>query len=341
MKLSVCTTIHGSPKSFEAFLRSIDENTSAGHDFEVVVCLDRIDETIWDFLHDFMDDFREFNLNIPELIIFEHDGFLQSKWQSGLPPFWATLYGEDIAKHAIGQLARFQIKEIDLWMQYATGLNAAVEKSSGDLILLTPADYFVLFDMHEAANRCWERYQKDGGFFAHLSLVAPFAEMATNDHKEFGDLFTEDFGISAFVEPQYWAILKHLMKYHATRIDYPVLAPFDRFWPHNHGIRIVDRKTFDKVGGLSDYFLTKSGPTDIFNRIARNLVSTHKKGLAYPKIKDFIGMEARMASVPLDEPQLEYLYPNPMNQDVVRDMFYKEEAYFKKEHPEWAGFWNV
>lgn len=323
--ISVCATIHNSPKAVEAFIRSIYDNAT-GEDFEVILVSDRNPRNEDDMLTRLADSYPRLSL-IPLI----RDDLISRQWE--LVPFWGQVYGDKIASHAMDQLMRYENDLFDLWLQYAYGLNLAASKAKGDLLLLTPADFVVMCDAHNLNAVCTGKMTTGNGrFFGHFSLAAPF-------DMEDGSL--RDKYRDALISRGYHTVRTWLRLHYADPKDFKKTVPLDRFWPFNHGIRIVDKKTFEEVGGLRDDFLSKPGPTDIFNRMARALAYGAEHARVRKSIEDLTGFRARMASVPFDDdPPIEYLYPNPCDGDVVRTMQYAEEKWVTKHEPKWDNLWK-
>lgn len=324
--LSVCTTMYRQPKCFDAFVRSIAE-MATGEDFEVIAVSDRNTAQVEDGMRRLKEEYDFLWVLFPSPDERVHQQLLNCG-------FYRELYGDKVGSFAETQLQRYQEEEHPLWMQYAWGLNKAAEESRGDFLLLTPGDYVVLTDLHKLAHAVRDYAAIHKGFFGHFSLVAPFV-------RDLSGTLSDAFGFGGGIPNEYTQVLSHLKSWHLERDEYVVTSPFDRFWPFNHGIRIVDRNAWNLSLGLPGYYLTKTGPTDIFNRVARNLSYGNVKGIAYPPIETLTGVRARMAVVPFDDEEpLEYLYPNHCDGDVVRQMRYKEEAHFKEHHPTWVKFWE-
>lgn len=322
--ISVCASIHNSPKSCEAFIRSIYDNAT-GEDFEVILISDRNPPEEDALL-------RQLATSYPRLSLISLDNWHQTGRQWNLIAFWRSVYGMEIGDHAVSQLLRYERDGIDLWFQYAYGLNLAASKAKGEFLLLTPADFVVICDVHKLGKVVEGHATAQGGrFLGHFSLVAPFETVGT------GLLY--DIYEQCEIHPD--SVLKYLMFVHAICADYPMSPGIDRYWPFNHGIRVVDQKTFIEVDGLRDDFLSKPGPTNLFNRMARALVYRPEHARENKSIEELTGFRARMASVPFDDdPPIEYLYPTPCDADMVRKMQHAEEKCVMTEHPELKGLWK-
>jgi len=320
--ISVCSTIHGSPKACSAFIHSIYENAT-GEDFEVVLISDRNSPEEENMLWRLAASFSRLSL------LFSPRSY-QIRRNKDMLPFWAEVYGMEIAEYASRQLDRYKAGEIDLWLQYAHGLNLAAQLATGDFLLLTPADFVVMCDLHEL-NQALERKvaEASGRFFGHFSLVAPFDRTPTSlrDVVLGTELFSHEYDF----------VRVYLDSRHSKTSEYPITPGIDRYWPFNHGVRIVDQVTFQDVGGLMDKFLSKPGPTDIFNRMARFTAYGKEEARRKRSIEELTGFRARMASVPFDDPEpIEYLYPNPCDGDAVRKMQYAEEKWVREHEPTFA-----
>lgn len=336
--ISVCATIHNSPKSVEAFVRSIYDNAT-GEDFEVILISDRNPPEEDELL-------RQLATSLPRLSLIPVGKSDQLSRQWNLVTFWRDVYGDEIDDYAAGQLIRFERDGIDLWFQYAYGLNLAASKAKGEFLLLTPADFVILSDVHKLSKVC-EGYTTthDGRFFGHFSLVQPFDAWTDFSGRKWmveaipGDRYGRN---GRRMASSLGAVFNFLKEWYVEPDDFPfVLGTYDRYWPFNHGIRVVDRKTFNEVGGLRDDFLSKAGPTNIFNRMARAIAYGPEHARENKSIEDLTGFRARMASVPFDDdPPIEYLYPTPCCGDVVCEMQYAEEKCVVSEHPELKGLWK-
>ena len=319
--ISICSTIHGSPKACEAFIRSIYDNAT-GEDFEVRLVLDRSSTEETALLEDLATS------KYPRLYTAKLSKEDRIKGILGLMGFWNAVYGEEIALYAEKQLLRYERGEIDPWMQYALGLNIAAYRAKGDMILLTPADFVVLCDVHALGKVCSEHAASHNGrFFGNFGVVAPLVRQGAR----FEDCYTQHRMATG-----YSVVLEHLLRNHLMSDDYPVTPGIDRYWPFNHGVRVVDRQTFIDVGGLQAGFLTKTGPTDIFNHMARATVYGTDQCRVKKSIQMQTGFRARMASVPFDDgPPIEYLYPNHCDERVVRKMRITENKWLRDHEPEW------
>jgi hypothetical protein len=195
-------------------------------------------------------------------------------------------------------------------------------------------------DMHRLNAAVTEAAEKSRGrFFGHFSLVAPFGPVEMCEMEPYGKsfpYFCDVFDDAYQVGTNYETVRDYLRAFHLPPSDYPVTPGIDRYWPFNHGIRIVDKDTFEHVAGphrshgLCDYFLSKPGPTDIFNREARAIAYGKDRARIRQSIEELTGFRARMASVPFDEDgPMEYLYENPCDGEVVRRMQEAEQAWLK------------
>jgi len=250
--LSVCSSIYRETESLEIFVRSVLGNASDPSQVEVVIVNDEGYGPTTEVLAVLAGEFPQLKyltITRPERAEFFRRTVAFYK-EAGVFPV------EDVAEFE-GTLDRYEAGElVKLWFSMAHNYNLAVAQSQGDVLMVLPSDYFCFFDATEIYRKYLEAKAGTGSFMGLLDWVA------------FGSLVPL---------PDVCGILREPKTHGETRrftlqCLQDALAQNVARGKSQHGARIVDRETFDRVGGFDGRWFVRALPDDLFNRKVMDVI---------------------------------------------------------------------
>lgn len=265
--ISVCSTTYRETKALEIFVRSLLLNASDPKEIEIIITNDEDNASTRETLGQLRKEF-------PQLSFFPYKKEERIRFFKKQIDFYQK--NNIFAGEEIGDmyyiLDGYESGRIDnLWYTCTHGYNEAVKRANGEYLVIMPSDYICFFDINKIVH----------------ALTPPFLRYF--DWLDFSsDLKTID-------------CLGDLKKGSSTKewclrsLSYPTVG-------QQHGSRIIDKKSFDLVGGFDDRWFVRAFPDDKFNFTAKkiipppySMVDQPDTGSFYP----FIGSLKESNSTPL------------------------------------------
>lgn len=251
--LSVCTGTYREVRSLEIFVRSLFGNASNPRDIELIICNDEgYPET--ELL------LNSLSLEFPQILHFTVDKNERIEEFKDKIDFYKkeNIFEQDIIDDMYKQIDRYKVGDINnLWYSCGRVYNKAVRKATGDMMMILPSDYLIFFD----ATKIYELARGLKPFVGHFDWI---------------DFSSVDFDILIdFSSPDH-----DIIKEFKTFNSHDNFRDLSRKWLDNyknrgltiiagqHGSRIVDRETFEKVGGFDERWFLRAVADDEFNKKA-------------------------------------------------------------------------
>lgn len=296
--LSVCSSTYRETESLEIFVRSVLGNASDPSRMEVVIVNDEGHGPTAELLEVLSEEFSQLEyltITRPERAEFFRRTVAFYKETEVFPAKDIKEMEENLDRYEAGEVVK-------LWFNMAHNYNLAVAKSQGDVLMVLPADYFCFFDATEIYQKYLEAKAEVGSFMGLLDWI----------------------GFGHFEPmPDVCGTLRELKTHEEIR-GFTLRCLQDALDQNvgrgssNHGARIIDRETFDRVGGFDGRWFVRALGDDLFNEKVID-VAPPPFGLSYRA--GFQDVICRVGTVkPGDPTGRGYLHPR----------------YFPSTHPPWA-----
>ena len=261
--LSVCTGIYRDAISLEIFVRSLFGNASNPKDIELIIYNDEGHIETEQVLNSLTLEFpqiKHFVITKNERIDFfmERIEFYKKE----------NIFEKDIINDMYKQVEMYKAdKTKNLWYSPGRVYNKAIHKATGDMLMILPSDYLIFFD----ATKIYELAKKLKPIVGHFDWI---------------DFSSVDFDVLIDFSPVHSDVIKEFKKFNCHN-DFRNLS---RKWldrakkrglitvPLQHGSRIIDRETFEKVGSFDERWFLRAVADDEFNRKVSNHSSLTRLG---------------------------------------------------------------
>lgn len=243
--LSICSSIYRETQSLEIFVRSVLGNASDPSQVEIVIVNDEGYPPTTDTLKVLSEEFSQLKyltITRPERIEFIHKTIVFYKENQIFPTEDIVELEKTLEKYKTGELDK-------LWFQAAHNYNLAVAQSQGDVLAVLPSDYFCFFDATEIYQRCLELKSRIGSFVGHFDWIDTTSL----------DPMPDICGILRKLKAR-----EEIREFTLRCLDDAIAQRLTSL-PEQHGSRVVDRGTFDKVGGFDGRWFVRAFGDDLFN----------------------------------------------------------------------------
>lgn len=307
--VSVCSSVYRETEQLEIFVRSVLQQASDPENVEIIIINDEGYEPTTKVLQRLS---REF----PQLKYFIRTKKERCEFIRKQISFYENnqLFSDEIIDDMRWIVDGYEAGLINrLWFPPGELFNLAVSKSRGDVLMISPADYLCTFDI----SLLYERYLgvkklERKSFVGHFDWV-DFSSL--DPMPDICKILCKKVGV------------EDLVRNCLNQIDSNSLTVVQG----QHGARLIDRESFDKVGGFDGRWFVRAWNDDCFNQKLKTILDPTYRlmdRMQFFETNAYVG-----ALRTKDPPPINYLtqFYNPAQPENHAGFLNPIKAYLEKE----------